>query len=228
MRDWEEVLDFWFSDSPGDTPEQHGARWAWRMRGQADAEIVARFADLTQAGAAGDLDHWAADPFGRLALIVVVDQFPRSLWRDDPQSFAQDLKALALALEGYDNGHYVALTTPWHRTVYNLPLGHCEGPGHLERLDLAQSLADEIVTLAPEHLRSTYAFAASQPAAVRAVITRFGRHPHRNAVLGRPSTPEEAAYIATGAFPHLRQPGSPAPDMPHAGPASPGADHPPA
>jgi uncharacterized protein (DUF924 family) len=135
-----------------------------------------------------------------------LDQFPRSVWRGSPRAFAQDAKALALALEGYENGHYDALGTVWERTVYNLPLGHCEGPDHLGRLDRALKLTRDIHAAAPDHLKPIYAFIAQQPVETRKVITAFGRHPHRNAILGRSSTPEEEAYLAEGRFPHLRDP----------------------
>lgn len=203
-RPWEEVLQFWFPDSLGEDGETHGRRSAWRMRGGADAEIVARFTGLAEQAAAGALDDWAQDPRGRLALLVVLDQFSRSVWRDDPRAFAQDPKALALALEGLENGHYAALTTPWERTTYQLSLTHCEGPDHLARLDRAHALAQDIHAAAPDHLKPLYAFAVEQKLLHRRVIETFGRFPHRNAALGRTSTPEEAAYVAEGQFPHRR------------------------
>jgi uncharacterized protein (DUF924 family) len=209
VHEWDRVLEFWFPEGANlevDT-ELHRQYWAWRMRGGADAEIIDRFAEVTEQAAAGELDHWAADSHGRLALVIALDQFPRSLWRDTPRAFAQDEKALAVALEGHGNGQYEALETPWYRTVYNLPLGHCEGPDHLARLDKGEALAIAILAMAPGHLCQTYEFALSQCEEVRKVILAYGRHPHRNAALGRESTPEEAIYIATGKFPHLRKPG---------------------
>ncbi|WEX11389.1 DUF924 family protein [Chelativorans sp. AA-79] len=208
LREWDVVLDFWFPEGRDLSIDAtiHNEYWMWRMRGGADAEIIARFPEVTESAVRGDFEHWADDPYGRLALIIVLDQFPRSLWRDTPRAFAQDGKALTLALEGYENGHYGALETPWHKTVYNLPLVHCEGPDHLERVARAIGLAQEILSDAPAHLKPGYQFAAEQPVEAGKVIAAFGRHPHRNAVLGRESTPEEAAYIAKGRFPHLRMP----------------------
>lgn len=208
MHEWDEVLDFWFPEGSAlDVDARvHHENWMWRMRGGADAEIVSRFAETTERAVRVQLDHWADNPHGRLALIIALDQFPRSLWRDSPRAFSQDAKALALTLEGHSNGHYDALETPWYKTVYNLPLAHCEGPDHLERLDRAIALGQEILAEAPAHLRPGYEFSAQQPVEVRKVIAAFGRHPHRNAVLGRRSTPEEEAYIAKGRFPHLRVP----------------------
>jgi uncharacterized protein (DUF924 family) len=208
VPEWPGVLDFWFpARHQADFDlRTHNHYWMWRMQGGADDEIVARFTETTERAARGELDHWAGDAHGRLALIIALDQFPRSVWRDSPRAFAQDGKALALVLEGHSNGHYDALEMPWYKTVYNLPLGHCEGPGHLERLDRAIALALAILAEAPGHLRPGYEFAASQPVEGRTVIAAFGRHPHRNAVLGRVSTPEEEAYLAVGRFPHLRTP----------------------
>ncbi|MBP1882433.1 DUF924 family protein [Sinorhizobium mexicanum] len=204
--DWNSILEFWFPEGTNLDVDAgiHRDWWLWRMRGGADAEIIARFTEITERAIRGEFDHWANDPHGRLALIVVHDQFPRSLWRDSPRAFAQDEKALALALEGHGNGHYEALETPWYRTFYNLPFGHCEGPDHLDRLDRVIALAEDILAKAPAHLRAGYAFAAEQPVEVRKVIAAFGRHPHRNAVLGRTSTPDEEAYLKEGRFPHLR------------------------
>lgn len=207
-REWDDVLAFWFPEGGKLDVDQdvHMKHWMWRMRGGADEEIIARFSDLAAQAARGDLDHWAEEPYGRLALIIALDQFPRSIWRGSPHAFAQDSKALALAVEGHLNGHYDALQTPWHKTVYNLPLGHCEGPDHLERLDRAIVLARKIVAEAPAHLRPGYEFTVEQAVEVRNVIASFGRHPHRNPALGRTSTPEEAAYVNEGRFPHLRVP----------------------
>lgn len=203
-REWDEVIRFWFPDSLEEDVETHGRHWAWRMRGEADKEIVARFRDLTERAAAGVLDHWASDPQGRLALIVILDQFSRSVWSGSPRAFAQDPRALALALEGLGNGHFEALSAPWERSAYQLVLGHCEGPGHLARLDRAHALAQEILALAPDHLRPIYVFGVEQKVLHRRVIETFGRYPHRNAILGRTSTPEEEAYVAEGQFPHRR------------------------
>ncbi len=89
--DAQAVLDFWFPEEalPHIDPEIHRRHWAWRMRGAADAAIVAQFSGLTTAAAGGTLDYWAETPYGRLALIILLDQFSRALWRDDPLAYAQ-------------------------------------------------------------------------------------------------------------------------------------------
>lgn len=208
MREWDGILDFWFPEGTALDVDgrAHYDLWMWRMRGGADQEIIARYSDTTDRASRGDFDAWAQDAHGRLALIIVLDQFPRSVWRDTARAFAQDEKALALALEGYSNGHYEALETPWYKTIYNLPLGHCEGPDHLDRLDLCIKLAQDIADETPPHLKPGYDFMASQPVEVRKVIAAYGRHPHRNAALGRVSTPDEEVYLAEGRFPHRRVP----------------------
>ena len=100
MEDYrpEQVLELWFPDSGHQhDPQRHAAFWDERMQGGMDAVITARFAGLTEAAAKGLLDHWADTPRGRLALLIALDQFPRSLWRDTPAAFAQDLRAARLA-----------------------------------------------------------------------------------------------------------------------------------
>jgi uncharacterized protein (DUF924 family) len=184
--------------------DTHRDHWFWRMRGGAEGEISARFSELTAEGAAGRLDRWASDPEGRLALIIVLDQFSRSVWRGTARAFAQDPEALALAMEELSNGHYAALPTPWFKVVHGLPLGHCEGPDHLERLELLIRLREEIAAEAPAHLQPIYQSLVKQARDVKQVIAAFGRHPHRNQVLDRSSSPTEAAYLKEGEFPHER------------------------
>ncbi len=174
------------------------------MQGGADEVIVARFSELTARGAEGGLDHWASDPEGRLSLIIVLDQFSRSLWRGTPRAFAQDVTALKLAMDGLVNGHFQALVTPWFKIASTQPLGHCEGPDHLERIDLLIRLREDIASTAPEHLQPIYRSLVKQAEDVRQVIAAFGRHPHRNQILGRQSTPAEKIYLQKGSFPHLR------------------------
>lgn len=205
-RDIREVLDFWFPEGQrlDIDPARHAEHWRWRMHGGADGAIAARFGPLTERGAAGALDHWAKTPEGRLALIVVLDQFPRSLWRNSPQAWAQDPAALALALEGLGNDDWAALGPPWRQITFTQPLGHAEGPDHLARIDRLIALRKNIAARAPAPLQPLYAALVDQAGQVRRVIASFGRHPHRNAILGRQSTPEEVAWLEKGDFPHQR------------------------
>lgn len=205
-NEWDEVMDFWFPETrlPSVNKQRHADYWYWRMRGGADEEIISRFSDLTERAANGDLHHWALDAHGRLALIIILDQFSRSVWRNHSRAYAQDDQAKSLTIEGLSNGHYQALETPWFKIVFSLPLGHCEGPDHLQRIDLLISLREEIASSVPEALQSIYFSLIKQAHDVREIIANFNRHPHRNKLLLRNSTPEEEAYITQGNFPHLR------------------------
>ena len=201
----EDVLDFWFPDSGHWTDlESHRRFWDERMQGGMDARITGAFADLTRAAAEGRLDHWARTPRGRLALVIALDQFPRSLWRDKPEAYGQDIKANRLILEGIENGD-VDTYAPWEAAFFVVALTHCEGPDHLARFDLAEELSERIIARLPDCLAELGPGLRAQNARVRANIERFGRHPHRNPILGRISTPDEEAYIATGDFPHIRK-----------------------
>lgn len=146
--------------------------------------------------------HWADTPRGRLALIIVLDQFTRSIFAGTPAAYASDPKALELCLEGFANGHFDALEYVWFKLMYKLPLEHCECADHLANLDRAVAIAEAQARDAPPRLRKVYEMGIAQPKLHHDVTARFGRHPHRNAVLGRVSTPEEALYVQAGVFPH--------------------------
>lgn len=200
-EDSEAVLRFWFPELSDADHAMMVRQFEWWFRGGADSVIAERFSLLLERATRGELDHWSNWPRPRLALIIVLDQFSRSLYRDTARSFAQDPKALALTLEGIEIGHYAALDTPWEKTFFLLPLGHSEELSHVDRaVALAQQLADD----APPDLRRILEHSASQARGHRDVIARFGRHPHRNAVLGRRSTPEELDYLASGQLVHTR------------------------
>jgi len=197
----EAVLSFWFPELSRADHARMVRQFEWWFRGGADPAIAERFASLLERATAGQLDDWSNGPRSRLALIIVLDQFSRSLYRDTARAFAQDPKALALALEGLELGHYSALETPWEKTFFLLPLGHCENLSHLDR---AVALALQLAGNAPPELRGILEHSVSQARGHREIIARFGRHPHRNAVLGRQSTPEELEYLASGKLVHTR------------------------
>lgn len=199
-----DVLEFWFPDSGHwEDLERHSAFWTTRMQGGMDATIIERFGPLTEAAARGALDHWADTPRGRLALLIALDQFPRSYWRDTPAAYAQDIKATRLALEGIANGHYDPLRV-WEKQFFIIAISHCEGPDHLERMDRLIDLNKALIEESPDILKPGYHMALEQAERVRGIIARFGRHPHRNPVLGRPNTIAEEPYLAEGKFPHER------------------------
>lgn len=201
-----DVLDFWFPDDGFWTSQDRYSAWLTkRMQGGMDDEIIARFPDLTRAAARCELDHWADTAPGRLALLIVLDQFPRSLWRDTPAAFGQDIKAARLALEAFENGHLQACK-PWERMFYMIALAHCEGPDHLKRFEVIDAIAEGLIVDLPPQLAYVGDRLRAQNVRVRGIIERFGRHPHRNPIYGRVSSPDEEAYIATGDFPHVPSP----------------------
>ena len=205
-NDWRSVYDFWFPAGLGDADlETHQRMHTWWLRGGATAELP-RFAPLVEAASRRELDPWAEHPLGRLALIIVLDQFPRGLYAGTAEAFALDPEALALTEEGLRNGQYEALTDYWQRVFFTLPLIHAEGSDHTERADRMIELVEMHLDDGPKHLRPIREFGLGQARGHRDIVARFGRHPHRNQVLGRSSSPDEARYIATGEFVHHRLP----------------------
>jgi uncharacterized protein (DUF924 family) len=206
-KEAEEVLSYWFPDDLADadmeTLRRHGKRWMAGGPG-VDREITKRFGDVLERARGAELDHWAQTPRGRLALIIVLDQFSRNIYRGSPLSYSQDTKALKLAIEGIELGMDRDLMAV-ERNFFWLPLGHSEDLALHERSVLH---AEEEAAIAPPRLKAMAEFGVSQARAAREVIARFGRHPHRNEILGRDSTPEELEYLRTETPPHLRQPPS--------------------
>jgi uncharacterized protein (DUF924 family) len=141
-----------------------------------------------------------------LSLIIVLDQFTRGLLAGTPEAYAFDQEALRISEEGLRNGDYESLTHPWEKFFFLMPIAHAEGPDHQERMEriviLSEAAADDV----PEHLRPIFEFSLSQARGHRDVIARFGRYPHRNAALGRTSTPKELAYLEKGDYVYNRSP----------------------
>jgi uncharacterized protein (DUF924 family) len=201
----EEVLSYWFPEDDIFNADQQtlGRQMQWWFQGgpEVDTQITERFGQVLEQARRGELDHWAQTPRGRLALIVVLDQFSRNIYRGSPLSYSQDPKALELAVGGIDLGMDRELST-MERIFFWMPLGHSEVPALQERYVRHQ---EEGAANAPPHLRAMAEFGISQARAVRDVIARFGRHPHRNEILGRTSTPEELEYLRTETPPHMRR-----------------------
>jgi len=181
------LLDFWFG-APG-SPDWNTARRAWFVK-SADFDAACReaFLPMWEAAAAGESDTWSASPEGACARVVLLDQFPRNLFRADPRSFATDAQALALAKHIVATGMDRQMPTPYHRMFCYMPFEHSEALADQDEcVRLMGAMREEKVgpddglEWAEKH---------------RAIIRRFGRFPHRNAVLGRTSTPEETAFLA--------------------------------
>ncbi len=182
-----EVLAFWFADG-------HAAHWFAGNAGF-DAQIRVRFAATVDAASAGQLDEWAHTPEGWLALLIVLDQFRRNLYRDDARAWACDGRALALAVAGIARGDDQQ-PPPLQRAFAYLPLEHAEDLALQDQCVALFAALCAVAGLDPGQrilLESFLDYARRH----QQVIERFGRFPHRNALLGRASTSAELAYLAT-------------------------------
>ena len=172
-----EVVAFWREAGP--------SLWFAKDPGF-DARFRQRFIALHEAAARGELDGWMRTPEGALALIILLDQFPRNAFRGTPRMYAMDAKARAVTRAALGAGQDKQVDLPMRLFVY-LPLGHSE--------DLQDQ--EDSVRLAAENLRPEDLVHAEGH---RDIIRRFGRFPHRNPILGRPMRPEEQAFLDAGGF----------------------------
>lgn len=179
-----DVLDFWFGDH---------ARARWFAKDPAfDAEIRARFGAAIAAAAAGALDAWAADRDGALALTILLDQLPRNVHRGSPRAFEADGHARRIAGGAIDRGLDRAAPLD-RRPFFYLPFEHGESLADQDRaVELFSRWAAEHAGAARAEADEELGHALRH----REIIRRFGRFPHRNAALGRASTPEELAFLA--------------------------------
>ncbi len=183
------ILAFWFG--PAGSLERSGERDVWFRKDEAfDAEIRSRFGNAVDIALAGGYGDWCATAEGSLARVLLLDQFTRNVHRDTPAAFAGDTRALATARDAVARGLDRALD-PYGRWFLYMPFVHAEDRDMQRRsLELFGALAEETGLAGPLEWAHKHAD----------VIARFGRYPHRNAILMRTSTPEEVAF--------LTQPGS--------------------
>lgn len=171
-----DVVAFWQSAGPD--------RW-FSKSAAFDADFKARFEPAHVAAAAGQLGAWARTAEGTLALLILLDQLPRNAYRDTARMFATDPQALVLANEAIANG-FDAQVAPAMRLFFYLPFMHSEQLADQQRcLQLTQACGEQAQKFARLHLD---------------IIERFGRFPHRNAALGRTTTPEEQKFLDGGGF----------------------------
>lgn len=188
--DPQDILDFWFG--PVSDPNYGKPRKSWFVKDlHFDQQIREHFLDLHQLASRGDLRAWQAQPLSCLALILMLDQVPRHLFRNQPQAFASDALALTTADFALDQS-YDRQLLPVQQWFLFLPFEHSEDLTHQRRavhlfaqLDLSDPENASCLDYAKRHMQ---------------VIERFGRFPHRNRILGRSSTPDEITF--------LQQPGS--------------------
>lgn len=170
---YQEVLDFWFNEIDSELWFQKDTDF--------DNKIITRFGKLHQQAVQGELSAWRHSPKGALAEIILLDQFSRNIYRDQPESFAADPMALALAQVAIQNGFDQALSLSERSFLY-MPFMHSESAViHEEAVKLFRSLG--IVNNLDFELKH------------KKIVDRFGRYPHRNAILGRKSSPEELAFL---------------------------------
>jgi uncharacterized protein (DUF924 family) len=207
MDDALRVREFWFGKSLTGPLSGHGeiasqavalSRRAnlWfetnpQLLGQQDEVIRSRFQALVERAGRGELAGWADSPRRRLSLIILLDQFPRQIYRGTPKAFAHDADALALALSGMQSAADGALNIV-ERMFFYMPLQHAEST---EVQDESVSAYRRLVTESPAELKSTFEGALQSAEEHRALIRQFGRFPHRNQPLGRDTTTEEEAYL---------------------------------
>lgn len=193
----EAVLDFWFgaAGSATDIAGRQGSLWFGKSAAN-DARVLELFADTLIAAGAGTLDSWQQSPRTLLALIVVLDQFPHHIHRDQGASFAYDAQSLALTQAMIARGADQALTLIERVFVY-LPLEHAES---LAAQDQAVAQYTRLLAAALPDERGLFENFLDYARQHQAVVARFGRFPHRNALLGRASSAAEIEF--------LKEPGS--------------------
>ena len=171
----DDVLEFWYVES---APSQ----W-FRKDEHYDSLIRDRFADLIEEALRGEHDDWASSDLGALALVIVLDQFPRNIFRDDARSYAGDTKALEISLAAQARGSWIELE-PDYKHFLLVPMMHSE----------ALEVQEASLPLFKDHCsQDVHVYAVKH----RDVVARFGRFPHRNSILGRDSTPEELEFLQT-------------------------------
>jgi uncharacterized protein (DUF924 family) len=196
MPDWnpEEIHDFWFADATADAAKADERMSVWfNSNRETDEFIAERYTDTVRDASEGLLALWEAQPRPCVALVIVLDQFPRNIYRGTAAAFQYDGKALSVARRGISAGHLGQLTTI-ERGFFLMPFQHCEDLAcQREGLVLCQQMVDE----APAEWRMAAKGIMYSARQHLEIIERFGRFPHRNAILGRTSTPAELQYLAS-------------------------------
>ena len=186
------VLKFWFKEHELSAPQVDGRMDVWFGEDPLfDEEIVRTFAVDVEKASEGELDHWAFDARGRLALIILLDQFTRNIHRGTARAFSNDALALKLCVDGAGNNMYRSLA-PIQQVFFFMPLQHAESQKLQEKsVSIYQTLARNVSETQRETFQTTAHFAELH----RDIVEQFGRFPHRNKVLGRENTAAEEAHL---------------------------------
>jgi uncharacterized protein (DUF924 family) len=195
MEGPESILQFWFGDA-AESPANAAARvelW-FTPSAATDAECRERFGATVQAASHDQRDTWLHAPRSALALVLLLDQFPRNIWRGTAQAFAHDTKALTVARHAIESDFMHELA-PIEQQFFTLPFQHSES---LDAQRESLRLCHEIVAAAPSEWRPVLETFVPYAHQHYEIIARFGRFPHRNAVLDRESTADERTYLESG------------------------------
>jgi uncharacterized protein (DUF924 family) len=189
----EAILEFWFREQELSAPQVDRRMDIWFGEDEVfDHECKKEFADDVELASEGKLDHWAHQPRGRLALILLLDQFRRNIFRNTAEAFSRDKAALKLCVEGAMEKKDQGLT-PIQRAFFYMPLQHAESAKvQAKSVELYTKLAESVSRTYRETFETIAQFAELH----RDIINQFGRFPHRNHLLNRPNTPEEDEYLS--------------------------------
>lgn len=189
-------MGFWFA-GPADEADHINRRietW-FNVDAEFDAAIREKFKRVVENAADGRYDHWSATARGALAIVIVLDQFPRNIYRKTPRAFATDERALDVCRDGIARGIDLELTL-FERTFFYMPFEHAED---IDAQDLCVDYYERLLETATAEFRDIARRSLAAGKAHREVIRRFGRFPHRNSILGREPTTEEAEWYAVNA-----------------------------
>jgi uncharacterized protein (DUF924 family) len=192
LPEYEGVLSSWFGtlDDDGAADREHTQRW-WKKDPAFDELVRDRFGPLHAEVALGSRDHWLTSTRGRLAMVIVLDQFSRNMFRGNGRSFAYDERALAVALDAIDRHLHRDLARD-ERTFFYMPLMHSEDSAIQDRsVELFTQFCNELPEKGRKVLSANVEFSKRH----REIVRRFGRFPHRNALLGRVSSPAEVEFL---------------------------------
>jgi len=187
------VLSFWFKERQLSAPQIDGRMDVWFGEDAIfDEEIVREFATDVENASAGKLDHWASESRGRLALIMLLDQFRRNIYRNKPEAFAMDKAALKLCVEGAMEKKDKGLS-PIERVFFYMPLQHAESRKVQKKsCEIYSKLSEAVSPTFKETFETVAQFAELHAD----IVEQFGRFPHRNNIMNRENTPEEDEYLA--------------------------------